>query len=115
MKEEGPLDEHFDVNPNSAHHEDQGQMIYFVKIRIAYKVRRGNGYVNYYRTMELPTRMKSIEDMNSSPEMILNMMASFKLTGKKIFDFHVSEELSRQPLSRSFTHKESEYGKEIKK
>ena len=47
MKEEGPLDEHFDVNPNSAHHEDQGQMIYFVKIRIAYKVRRGNGYVNY--------------------------------------------------------------------
>ena len=112
MKEErGPLDEHFDVNPNSAHQKDDGQMIYFVKIKVAYKVKRGNGYVNYYRTMELPTRMKSIEDMNSSPEMILNLMATFKLTGKKVFDFHVSDELSRQPLSKSFAHKESDYKK----
>lgn len=113
MKEEGPLDKHFEINPNSASQsgDDLGQMIYFVKIKVAYKVKRGNGYINNYRTMEIPTRMASIDDMNSSPEMIMKMMASLKLTGKKIHDFHVSDELDRQPLSRSFTHKESDYNK----
>jgi len=91
--------------------DDKGQMIYYVEIRVAYKVKRGNGYINNYRTLCIPTRMKSIEDMNASPEMIMKMMASLKLTGKKIHDFYVSDELSREPLSRSFTHKESDYNK----
>lgn len=90
---------------------DEGQMIYFVELKLAYKVMKGKGYTNHYRQIAIPTRMKSIDDINSSPEMIMNIMASLKLTGRKIQDFHVVEELSRKELSRSFTHKESEYGK----
>jgi hypothetical protein len=93
--------------------EDLGQMIYLVGIKIAYKVKRGNGYINNYRTMEIPTRMKSVDDINSSPEMIMNLMASLKLTGKKIFDFHVKEEYFRKEVSRSIKHKEKDYGKKI--
>ena len=90
---------------------EQGQMIYYVKLKVAYKVKKGNGYTNNYRDSEFPTRMKNIDDINSSPEMIMNLMASLKLTGKKIYDFHVSEEISRTELSESFTHKESDYNK----
>ena len=90
--------------------EDLGQMIYLVGLKLAYKTKRGNGYINNYRTIEIPTRMKSIEDINSSPEMIMNIMASLKLTGKKIYDFHVKEEYLRKEVSRSFAHKEKDYG-----
>ena len=110
-KEKGPLDDHFEINPNSAEVFDKGQMIYYVDIKIAYKIKRGNGYVNHYRTMGFPTRMKSISDMNSNPEVIMKMMASLRLTGRKVFDFHVLEELSRKELSTSFTHKEKDYNK----
>ena len=89
--------------------KDLGQMIYVVGLKLAYKIKRGNGYINNYRTIEIPTRMKSIEDINSSPEMILNIMASLKLTGKKIYDFHVKEEYFRKEVSRSFAHKEGDY------
>jgi hypothetical protein len=92
---------------------DEGQMIYFVRIKIAYKVKRGNGYVNHYRTIEIPTRTKTIEDINNSPEMIMNIMASLKLTGKKIYDFHIYEELNRKEISNSFAHKEEDYSKEF--
>lgn len=114
MENKGPLDDHFDINPNSAKPvvSDEGQMIYLVKMKVAYKVRKGNGYINNYRTMEIPTRMKNIDDINSSPEMIFKMMASLGLTGKKIYDFHVKEELERIEISRSFAHKEADYGKE---
>ena len=88
-------------------------MIYFVGLKLAYKIKRGNGYINNYRTIEIPTRMKSIQDINSSPEMIMNIMASLKLTGKKIYDFHVKEEYFRKEVSRSFAHKESDYEKEF--
>ena len=91
----------------------EGQVIYFVGLKLAYKIKRGNGYINNYRTIEIPTRMKSIEDINSSPEMIMNIMASLKLTGKKIYDFHVKEEYFRKEVSRSFAHKESDYEKEF--
>lgn len=112
--DKGPLDDHFDINANSAQPvgSDEGQMIYIVKIKVAYKVRRGNGYINNYRTIEIPTRMKNIDDMNSSPEMIFKMMASLGLTGKKIQDFYVKEELYRKEISRSFAHKERDYNKE---
>jgi hypothetical protein len=111
--DKGPLDDHFDINANSAPRAgvDQGQMIYYVELKVAYKVRKGNGYTNHYRTIKTPTRMKSIDDINSSPEMIMKMMASLGLTGKKIQDFHVKEELYRKEISRSFTHMESDYGK----
>ena len=92
---------------------DEGQMLYFVRIKIAYKVKRGNGYVNHYRTMGIPTRTKTIEDINNSPEMIMNIMASLKLTGKKIYDFHIYEELHRKEISNSFSHKEEDYDKEF--
>jgi len=91
----------------------EGQVIYFVGLKLAYKIKRGNGYINNYRTIEIPTRMKSIQDINSSPEMIMNIMASLKLTGKKIYDFHVKEEYFRKEVSRSFAHKESDYEKEF--
>jgi hypothetical protein len=94
---------------------EEGQMIYFVKVKVAYKVKKGNGYVNHYRTMEFPTRMKTIDDINVNPEMVMKLMASLKLTGKKIYDFYVYEELYRKELSRSFTHKEENYKKEIEK
>lgn len=112
--EKGPLDDHFDINANSAPlvDKEQGQMIYLVRMKVAYKVKKGNGYVNHYRTMEIPTRMKSIDDINSSPEMILKIMASLGLTGKKIQDFYVKEELYRKEISRSFAHLEKDYGKE---
>lgn len=111
--DKGPLDDHFDINPNAAKPvgNDEGQMIYLVEMKVAYKVRKGNGYINHYRTMEIPTRMKTIDDINSSPEMIFKMMASLGLTGKKIYDFHVKEELFRKEISRSFAHKEADYGK----
>ena len=93
--------------------ENLGQMIYLVGLKLAYKIKRGNGYINNYRTIEIPTRMKSIEDINSSPEMIMNIMASLKLTGKKIYDFHAKEEYFRKEVSRSFAHKEKDYEKEF--
>ena len=93
----------------------EGQVIYFVGLKLAYKIKRGNGYINNYRTIEIPTRMKSIQDINSSPEMIMNIMASLKLTGKKIYDFHVKEEYFRKEVSRSFAHKEEDYEREFGK
>jgi hypothetical protein len=116
MDNKAPLDDHFDINPNSAPlaGQDQGQMIYYVKLKVAYKVKRGNGYINNYRDISLPTRMKSIDDINRSPEMIMKIMASLGLTGKKISDFYVKEELYRKEISRSFTHKESEYNNGLK-
>lgn len=93
---------------------EDGQMIYLVDMKLTYKVRKGHGYTNHYRTMKIPTRMKSIDDMNRSPEMMMKLMASLKLTGKKIQDFHVVEELSRKEISRSFAHKNSEYDKQFK-
>jgi hypothetical protein len=94
---------------------EEGQMIYLVGLKLAYKIKRGNGYINNYRTIEIPTRMKSIEDINSSPEMIMNIMASLKLTGKKVYDFHVKEEYFRKEVSRSFAHKEVDYEREFGK
>lgn len=112
--DKGPLDDHFDINPNAAKPvgSEEGQMIYLVRMKVAYKVRKGNGYVNHYRTMEIPTRMKTIDDINKSPEMIFKLMATLKLTGKKIQDFYVKEELFRKEISRSFAHKEKDYNNE---
>lgn len=93
--------------------ESEGQMIYNVKVRVAYKVKKGNGYINHYREMHFPTRMKSIKDMNGSPAMIMKIMGYLGLTGKKISDFYVCEELHREEMSRSFSYLEKDYQKEL--
>lgn len=120
MENEGPLDNHFDINPNSAQPvgSDEGQMIYDVGVRLAWKVKRGNGYNNMYlgtphRPFQFVTRAKSIEHINRSPEMMAKLMAYNGLTGKKIYDFYVKEEFYRKEISRSFSHKESDYIKEF--
>jgi hypothetical protein len=64
-------------------------MIYYCNFKVTYKVKKGNGYTNHYREIALPTRMKTIDDINRSPEMIMKIMASLGLTGKSIIDFHV--------------------------
>ncbi len=43
----------------------------------------------------------------------MNIMASLKLTGKKIYDFYIYEELNRKEVSNSFAHKEKDYIKEF--
>lgn len=120
MKEEkGPLDEHFDINPNSAPlSNDEGQMIYDIGVRLSWKVKKGNGYSNMHRgnashPFQFVTRAKSIDHVNRSPEMIAKIMAYNGLTGKKVYDFYISEEFYRKEISRSFNHKESEYAKEF--
>ena len=91
----------------------EGQVIYLVKVKVAYKVKRGNGYINNYREMNFPTRVKSIQDMNGNPDMIMRLMGSLGLKGKKFYDFYVIEELYRKEISRSFAHKEEDYTKEF--
>ena len=119
-KEKGPLDDHFDINANSAPiaGSEQGQMIYDVGVRLAWKVKRGNGYNNMYfgteyRPFQFVTRAKSIEHINRNPIMIAKLMAWNGLTGKKIYDFYVQKEFYRKEISRSFSHKEEDYEKEF--
>ncbi len=45
--------------------------------------------------------------------MMAKMMAHFGLTGKKVFDFTVKEELSRKEMTRSFANKEADYIREF--
>lgn len=118
--EQGPLDEHFDINPNSAKPagSEDGQMIYDVGVRLAWKVKKGNGYTNVYkgtawRPFQFVTRAKTLEHINRSPEMIAKLMAFNGLTSKKIYDFHIKEEFYRKEISRSFAHKEEDYIKEF--
>jgi hypothetical protein len=120
MENKGPLDEHFDINPNSAMPKgsDEGQMIYDIGVRLAWKVKKGNGYSNIYKgtashPFQMVTRAKSIEHINRNPEMIAKIMAFNGLTGKKIYDFYIKEEFYRKEISRSFAHKEEDYIKEF--
>lgn len=93
-------------------------MIYDVGVRLAWKKKKGNGYINMYlgtkdRPFQFVTRAKSIDHINRNPEMIAKMMAFNGLTGKSIYDFYVKEEFYRNEISRSFSHKEDEYIKEF--
>lgn len=97
---------------------EEGQMIYDVGVRLAWKKKKGNGYINMYlgtkdRPFQFVTRAKSIDHINRNPEMIAKMMAFNGLTGKSIYDFYVKEEFYRNEISRSFSHKEDEYIKEF--
>lgn len=93
-------------------------MIYDVGVRLAWKKKKGNGYINMYlgtkdRPFQFVTRAKSIDHINRNPEMIAKMMAFNGLTGKSIYDFYVKEEFYRNEISRSFSHKEEDYIKEF--
>jgi methanogenic corrinoid protein MtbC1 len=97
---------------------DKGQMIYDIGVRLAWKIKRGNGYTNMYlgtkdRPFQFVTRAKSIDHINRSPEMIAKMMSFVGATGKAIFDFYVKEEFYRKEISKSFAHKEKEYNREF--
>ena len=97
--------------------EEEGQMIFYVGVRASWRIKRGSGYHNvHFGTEKEPwsfsTRMKSVEDMNSNPEMMARLMHYKGLTGKKVFDFHISKEFFRKDISKSFAHKESDYGKQ---
>lgn len=97
-----------------------GQMIYDIGVRLAWKKKRGNGYTNVYlgtadRPFQFVTRAKSIDHINRSPEMIAKMMSYVGATGKAVYDFHVKEEFYRKEISKSFAHKEDDYEKEFGK
>jgi hypothetical protein len=51
--------------------------------------------------------------MNGNPDMIMRLMGSLGLKGKKVYDFYVMEELYRKEISKSFAHKEEDYAREF--
>ena len=86
--------------------DNQGRMIYHYYARIAWKKKRGNGYINNYKNVEFVSRADSIEEMNRSAEFIAQIMHHNGLTGSNIHDFKVLEIMDRQEISRSFYYKE---------
>ena len=98
----------------------QGQMIYDIGVRLAWKKKRGNGYINMYlgtedRPFQFVTRAKDIDAINRNPEMMAKMMAFNGLTGKSVYEFHIQKEFYRKEISQSFAHKEEDYEKEFGK
>ena len=97
---------------------EQGQMIYDIGVRLAWKKKRGNGYTNMYlgtedRPFQMVTRAKSIDHINRNPEMIAKMMSFVGATGRSVYDLYVKQEFYRNEISRSFSHKEEDYTKEF--
>lgn len=98
----------------------QGQVIYDVGVRLAWKKKRGSGYVNMYlgtedRPFQFVTRAKDIDAINRNPEVIAKLMAFNGLTGKSIYDFYIQKEFYRKEISKSFAHREQDYEKEFGK
>ena len=46
--------------------EEQGQMLYYIEVKLTWKIKRGNGYINNYRDYQFITRAKTIEHINLS-------------------------------------------------
>ena len=97
-----------------------GQMIYDIGVRLAWKKKKGSGYTNMYlgtedRPFQFVTRAKDLDAINRNPEVIAKIMSFNGLTGKSIYDFHIKEEFYRKEISKSFTHKERDYEKEFGK
>lgn len=98
----------------------EGQMIYDIGVRLAWKKKRGNGYTNMYlgtedRPFQFVTRAKDIDAINRNPEMIAKMMAYVGATSKAVYDFYVMKEFYRKEISQSFAHKQEDYEKEFGK
>ena len=72
--------------------EEKGQVIWDLGVRLAWKKKRGNGYMNMYlgtedRPFQMVTRAKSIDHINRNPELMAKLMAFNGLTGKSVYDF----------------------------
>lgn len=98
----------------------EGQVIYDIGVRLAWKKKRGNGYTNMYlgtedRPFQFVTRAKDLDAINRNPEMIAKMMAYVGATSKAVYDFYVQKEFYRKEISKSFAHKEEDYEKEFGK
>lgn len=88
-------------------------MIYHLKVRAAWKKKRGSGYINNYRgtaddALEIVTIGSTVEELNTNPVLVSQVMKALGLTGKSVYDFHFVEVFEVQELSRSFYHKEDE-------
>ena len=91
----------------------EGKMIYHLKVRAAWKKKRGNGYMNMYRgtaddALEIVTIGSTLDELNANPVLVSQVMKSLGLTGTSVYDFHFVEVFDSQELSRSFYHKEDE-------
>jgi len=91
----------------------EGKMIYHLRVRAAWKKKRGNGYINMYRgtkddALEIVTISSTVDELNANPVLVSQVMKSLGLTGKAIYDFHFVEVFEATELSRSFYHKEDE-------
>ena len=100
--------------------ESENQDIYHYKVKLSWKKRVGNGYSNVtkgtpQRPYEFVSRAKSLEDMNSNPYLMMQMMTHNGLANKKVYDFHVIEIYERKDLGKSFHYEEKDYKKEFKK
>ena len=98
--------------------EEKGQVIWDLGVRLAWKKKRGNGYMNMYlgtedRPFQMVTRAKSIDHINRNPEVIAKLMAFNGLTGKSVYDFSVVKEFYRKEISTSNYYKEVDYSKEF--
>lgn len=95
-----------------------GQIIFDLGVRLAWKKKKGSGYTNMYlgtedRPFQFVTRAKDLDAINRNPEVIAKIMSFVGLTGKANYDFYVQKEFYRKEISKSFAHKESEYSKEF--
>lgn len=100
--------------------EEKGQVIWDLGVRLAWKKKRGNGYMNMYlgtedRPFQMVTRAKSIDHINRNPELVAKLMAFNGLTGKSVYDFSVVKEFYRKEISTSNYYKEEDYEKEFGK
>lgn len=98
--------------------KEKGQVIWDLGVRLAWKKKRGNGYMNMYlgtedRPFQMVTRAKSIDHINRNPELMAKLMAFNGLTGKSVYDFSVVKEFYRKEISTSNYYKEVDYSKEF--
>lgn len=87
---------------------EDGQMIYHYHARVAWKKKRGNGYINNYKDMEFVSRAESMEHMNKDVGFLMQLMVHNGLTGSSIVDVRITEIYDRKEISRSFYYKEDE-------
>lgn len=98
---------------------EERQQIFHHKVSVHWRKKIGNGYSNHYRgnktrPYEFVSRAKTLEDMNSNPELMFQMMNHMGIANTKVYDFHVIEIYESKPLGDSFYYNESDYDKEFK-
>jgi hypothetical protein len=100
--------------------EDEKQEIFHHKVSLSWKKRIGNGYTNHTRGVEIRpyefvSRGKTLEDMNSNPQLMMQIMVHIGIGNSKVYDFHINEIYDSKSLGDSFNYKESDYNNEFKK